>query len=253
MNNNDFTVLVSGSGTCLRVSVCTVWPCIQDDRESRTKNFHQTLHWALTFLRGNYSDDSEGHSYGQLVIGSFITTMHPLVHHIPCRVFWWNIKSPRWLSPTTAQIWHPVTSCFSQSQNHVWKGRDIRPWNSEKYDRTADGDWENCVRRLLLGDWGVTVLCTMFLVPCIFFNKYFYFSDYMVGYLLDRPHVSWVYKEALYLLEQTWRMMWQVWLLLKLSILLLVPPSTTSPLDSTFVIGVPFPSLSRVLWNQFAP
>ena len=27
-------------------------------------------------------------SYGQLVIGSFITKMHPLMHHISWRVFW---------------------------------------------------------------------------------------------------------------------------------------------------------------------
>ena len=31
----------------------------------------------LSFLCGNYWDDPEGHSYGQLVISSFITTMHP--------------------------------------------------------------------------------------------------------------------------------------------------------------------------------
>ena len=43
-------------------------------------------------------------SYGQLVIGSFITTIHPLMHHISCRDFWQNIKSPKWLSPPTAQI-----------------------------------------------------------------------------------------------------------------------------------------------------
>ena len=30
------------------------------------------------------SNDSEGHNYGQLVIGSFITTTHPLMHHILC-------------------------------------------------------------------------------------------------------------------------------------------------------------------------
>ena len=135
----------------------------------------------------------KGYSYGQLVIGSFITTMLPLMPHISCRVFWWNIKSPRWLSPTTAQIWHPVTSYFSQSQNHVWKGRDIRPWNSEKYDRTADGDWENCVRSqgaYFEGHWGVIVLCTMFLVPCIFFNKYLYLSYNMAGSLLDLSYMS---------------------------------------------------------------
>ena len=36
------------------------------------------------------------------------------------------------------------------------------------------------------GDWGVIVLCTMFLVSCIF-KKCLYFSYYMVEYLLDRP------------------------------------------------------------------
>ena len=32
-------------------------------------------------------DDSEGHGYGQLVIGSFIITMCLLMHYVPCRVF----------------------------------------------------------------------------------------------------------------------------------------------------------------------
>ena len=41
----------------------------------------------------------KGHGYGQLVIGNFMTTICPLVHHVLCRVFWWNITSPRWLSP----------------------------------------------------------------------------------------------------------------------------------------------------------
>ena len=46
--------------------------------------------------------------------GSFLTASCLLTHHISCRVFGWNIKSPRCLSPTTAQIGAPVTSCFSQ-------------------------------------------------------------------------------------------------------------------------------------------
>ena len=40
-------------------------------------------------------------------------------------------------------------------------------WDSGKYNRAADGDWENCVRcqgTYFEGDWGVIVLCTMFLV-----------------------------------------------------------------------------------------
>ena len=37
--------------------------------------------------------------------------------------------------------------------------------DSGKYDRVADGDWENCVRSqgaYFEGDWGVIVLCKMF-------------------------------------------------------------------------------------------
>ena len=40
-------------------------------------------------------------------------------------------------------------------------------WDSGKYDRAADGNWENCVRSqgaYFEGDWGVIVLHTMFLV-----------------------------------------------------------------------------------------
>ena len=40
-------------------------------------------------------------------------------------------------------------------------------WDPGKYDRATDGDWENCVRSqgaYSKGDWGIIVLCTMFLV-----------------------------------------------------------------------------------------
>ena len=64
--------------------------------------------------------------------------------------------------------------------------------DSGKYDRSADGNWENCVKSrgaYFGGDWGIIVLCTMFLVSCNFFNKCLYFSQYMVGYFLDRPQI----------------------------------------------------------------
>ena len=64
--------------------------------------------------RGNVGE-SEGHSYGQLVMGSFIRQTHPFMHHVSCRVFLQNIKSPRWFSPPTVQIWPPATSGFSQN------------------------------------------------------------------------------------------------------------------------------------------
>ena len=51
--------------------------------------------------------------------------------------------------------------------------------DSGKYNSAADGDWENCVRSqgaCFEGNWCIFVLCTVFLVSCIFFNKCLYFS-----------------------------------------------------------------------------
>ena len=141
--------------------------CIQNDWVNRATNQHRILHWAWTFIHWSYLDDSKGCSYGQLVIDSFITTTHPLMHHISCRVLWQNIKSPRWLSPTTAQIWHPATSGFSQNCNHLWNGGDFR--SSMRFRKIWWGSWwwlrELCevLRCLLWGDWGIIVLCTVFL------------------------------------------------------------------------------------------
>ena len=64
-------------------------------------------------------------------------------------------------------------------------------WDSGKYNGTADGDWENWVRSqgtYFEGDWGIIVLCPVFLISCIFFNKCLYSSYHMAGCLLDRPH-----------------------------------------------------------------
>ena len=112
-------------------------------------------------------------SYGKLVIGSFITTMHLLAHHVSCRVVWWNIKSPRWLSPTTTQILLKTKITFERGEI------SDHQWDLGKCDRTADGDWENSVRSqsaYFEGDWGIVVICTMFLVSCIFFSKCLYVS-----------------------------------------------------------------------------
>ena len=62
-------------------------------------------------------------------------------------------------------------------------------WDSGKYDRAANDNWENCVRSLgtyFEGDRGVIFLHTMFLVAYIL-NKCLYFSYCVDGYLLDRP------------------------------------------------------------------
>ena len=67
--------------------------------------------------------------------------------------------------------------------------------DSGKYDGAAGEDWENYVRvqgAYFEGDWSSIVLCTMFLITCIFFNKCLYFSYDMAGYLLDRPCVTYL-------------------------------------------------------------
>ena len=145
---------------------------------------------AWTFLHGNYSDDSEGRSYGQLVIGSFITTMHLLRHHISCRIFWWNIKSPRWLCPDLESY-------------DFWLFPKLKSPLKGKRFQTVSEVQENTVGQLMVigrTGWGpkvptlkgtesVIVLCAPFLVCCIFFSKCLYFTYYMAGYLLDRPHI----------------------------------------------------------------
>ena len=71
-------------------------------------------------------------------------------------------------------------------------------WDSGKYAEVADGDWENCVRSQgtsFEGDWGVIVLCTMFLLCCIFFNKCLFFivHDWILSFLLKQnSHVIWI-------------------------------------------------------------
>ena len=158
-------------------------------------DLHQILCLASwTFLGGNYLDGSEGHSYGQRVIGSFIMTMCPLTHRVSQRAFCETSHHPgdsAPLKPRFGTLWllpFPKTKITFEKEeilNH-W-------WDSGKYDRGTDGDWENCVRSqgaYFEGDWGVIVLCTMFLVSCIFFNKCLCFSYCMAGYVLDRPHTS---------------------------------------------------------------
>ena len=121
-----------------------------------------------------------GHSYGQLVIGSFIMKMCLLMYHVSSRVFWQNIKSPgdsACLQPRFGALWlltFPKTKITLEREEI-----SDRWWDSEKYNGTADGDWENCVRSqgaYFEGVLDVIVLCTMFLVSCIFFNKCLYFS-----------------------------------------------------------------------------
>ena len=87
---------------------------------------------------------------------------------------------------------HPDSSAPLQPRFGTWlllafpkqksplKGKRLQTvWDSGKYDGVANGDRENYMKSqgtYFEGDWGVIILCTMFLVSCIFFNKCLYFS-----------------------------------------------------------------------------
>ena len=179
MNNDDCTALVSEGCGCHWMSVCAVWPSHWKwlSKESNESASHFVL--SLNIPPRKLFRWLRRPQLGQLVIGSFIMTTYPLMHHMSGRVFWWNVKLFRWLSPPTAQIWHRLLAFPKTKITFEREVISDCQWDSEKYDGAADGDWENCVRSqsaYFEGDWGVTVLCTMFLVSCLFFNKCLYFS-----------------------------------------------------------------------------
>ena len=136
-------------------------------------NLNQILHKGWTFFCGNYSDNSEGLSYGQLEIGSFITIMHPVMHHISCS-FFMKYQISQLTQPSFSPDLAPYDFWLSKNQNHLWKGRDSR--TLIRVMNIQQGSWwqlgELCeVPRYSEGDWGEQ--CFLYLVPssvnvCIF-------------------------------------------------------------------------------------
>ena len=133
------------------------------------------------------------HSYGQLAINSFIMTMCTIMPHVSCRDFWWNIKSHRWLSPSTAQIGALQLLSFSKTEI-TFEREEILDyqWDSGKFARVADGESN---KGFCIGFWTVEETleelcevprcllwrnlrhhCPMYNVSCIFFNKCLYYS-----------------------------------------------------------------------------
>ena len=101
-------------------------------------------------------------SYGQLVIGSFITTTRLLMHHISCRVFSKTSNHPgnsAPLHPRFGTLW--LLTFLKTKITFEREEISYHWWDSGKYDRAADGSWENCVRSqgaYFEGDWSVLVL-----------------------------------------------------------------------------------------------
>ena len=130
----------------------------------------------------------------------------------PWKLFGWFRRRWLWVTGDHSFITQYASSCllfgaefFDETSNHPGDSAPLQPtfgalqllafpqtkitferqeisdyqWDSGKYNRAADGNWENCVRSqgaYFEGDWGVIILCTMLLVSYIFFSKYLYFS-----------------------------------------------------------------------------
>ena len=105
------------------VSMCTVWlshsKWLSEKSNGSASNFARSSNIPLWKLFVWF----EGHSYGQLVIGSFITTTCLLRPRVSSRAeFLWNIRSPRWLrslQPRFGALWllaFPQTKIFFERE-----------------------------------------------------------------------------------------------------------------------------------------
>ena len=115
VNNDNFTVLVSGGGRHCWVSTCTVWlshsKWLSKKSNKSASNFALSLNIPPWILLGWFrrpqlwtTGDWQLHHNNTPALASHLL-----------QFFWQNIKSPRWLSPLTAQMSRPTTSGFSQS------------------------------------------------------------------------------------------------------------------------------------------
>ena len=175
VNHYDFTVLVNVSWGCCWVSICTVWPLrskwLSKESNKSASNFALSLSIPLQkLLRWFKRLPLWATGDWQL----YHNTAPAHASHME-QVFLQNIKSPRWLSPHKAQMWHPKTLAFPKSKITFEREEISDPWwDSGKYNEATDGKWNNCVRSqgaFFEGDWAIIILCTMFPVSCTFFNK----------------------------------------------------------------------------------
>ena len=97
-----------------------------------------------------------------------------LMHHVSCRVFLAKHQITQVTQPLYSPRFDALWLLVFPKTKITFKGEKISDrWDSGKYNRAADGDWENCVRSqgaCYEGNHGVIVLCTIFLVSCIFLN-----------------------------------------------------------------------------------
>ena len=98
---------------------------------------------------------------------------------VSCRAFWQTSNPPGDSAPLQPRFGALRLLAFPKTKITFERGEiSDHQWDSGKYDGAADRYWENCVwsqSAYSEGDWGIIVLCTVFLVSCIFFKKCLFF------------------------------------------------------------------------------
>ena len=165
--------------------MCSEWPLHSKWLNEMSNESPSNFALSLNILHGNCSGDLEGCSYGQLVIGSFITTMHPLMTHISCRVFF---LTKHQVARVTQPPYSPDLVPFN-----FWLFPKLKSPLKGKRFQSINEIQENTTGLMVIGRtvWGL--LCRglrshypMYNVSCILFKNCLYCSYYVAGYLLDR-------------------------------------------------------------------
>ena len=111
-----------------------------------------------------------------------MTQLHYSPDLVPCK-FWFFLKLKSPLKGKKFQIINQIQK-NRMGQLMVIPTKDFAEC-FEQWKRC----WENSVRSqgaYFERDRSIIVLCTLFLVSCVFFNNCVYFSRYVAGYFLDR-------------------------------------------------------------------
>ena len=191
VNNDDFTVLVSGGGRCCWVSMSTVWPShskwLSMYGKESASNFALSLNIPLQKLFGWFrrlqpwaTGDWQLHHNNAPAYVSHLMQSFLAEHQIT------QVTQPPY-SPDLAPC-------------DFWLFPKLKSPLKGKRFQTVDEMQENKTGQLMVIErtvWGPKGLlgrglrrhCPMYKVSCIFFNKCLYFSYYMARYLMDRLHI----------------------------------------------------------------
>ena len=163
----------------------------------------------MFFISWDIQHNEQGHSYGKLVIGNFITTTHPLMHHVFAECFGETSNHPGDSASQQPRFGALRLLPFPKTKI-TFEREEISDcqWDSGKYNGRVHGDSNKGFCRVfwtveeMLGElceaptWrGWRHHCPVYNVFCIFFNKCLCFTVH--GWILSGQNLySWIYQPA---------------------------------------------------------